>query len=66
MATWEAAMAQTAGQDRMFTQGMDLGFSISHSASEAYSEGSGKKRYRKGVKVQLINISPKPEEIFFL
>ena len=31
-------MAQTAGQDRMFTQGMDLGFSVSHSPKDVYSK----------------------------
>ena len=38
MATWEAAMAQTAGLERMLTQGMDLGFSLSHSAKDVYSK----------------------------
>ena len=50
-------MAQTAGEERMLSQGMDLGFSVSHSARDTYSEGSNNKRGRE---------SKKPEEIFFL
>ena len=55
-------MAQTAGEDRIFSQGIDLGFSVSHSVRDAYSKG----RVTTKKVVKLKNICPKPEEIFFL
>ena len=53
-------MAQTAGQDRMLTQGMDLGFSVSHSARDAYSNSKGSDN-----KEVVTKFSPNLKKYFF-
>ena len=47
-------MAQTAGEDRIFSQGIDLGFSVSHSVRDAYRKGSVSETLERTAKNKIV------------